>query len=609
MVKVNSQKRKNQLIKKARSPVILSLCNKIKLAQQQDKFFNGAETIISKEIELYPWLTRNMVYGRVIRRKLKEKKELEGLIKETTSIISNTLTMYNSNDSGGRPEGSSNKMIQSTNNFISGGRPEGSTNKMIQSTINLKEMAKDEIAILYAQKRLANNGHLKRGSYKMIHDSVMQKLGIIDKTFVVNVRSIQSRIRRNSLVVSRQNNVSPVADIEPILLQVTLWKQQAGQPITPSEGLALENFLIDQKPLQSRLKVFQMSKKKAPTGILSTKFWQLFMRRHDKALKAAKGVRVAANRTEWVTYQNVESMYNLVYEQMIDSGLARRLLESEQYFVNENGEVVESENDAFGKKIIVEITHPEWILFGDEVGTDISMKDDGHVGGQTFVVHKGTRANIKSSHKDSRFTAIGLTSANGDPVMAIVIFAATELSFVQRMGYDIRAKYNEDGTVSENSGPNKSFPGGPTCTFRGKVIPALITCSPKGGITSDILKEAFKRLDDLGVYERTRTMRPMALFDAHDSRLQVPFLKYINNDAHRWTFCIGLPNGTHKWQVGDSKEQNGSYKMEWTREKMLLVLWRTRMGMETALNKGDILPLFNRVWLKSFARREKIGKL
>ena len=50
MVKVNSQKRKNQLIKKARSPVILSLCNKIKLAQQQDNFFNGAETIISKEI-------------------------------------------------------------------------------------------------------------------------------------------------------------------------------------------------------------------------------------------------------------------------------------------------------------------------------------------------------------------------------------------------------------------------------------------------------------------------------------------------------------------------------------------------------------------------------
>ena len=78
------------------------------------------------------------------------------------------------------------------------------------------------------------------------------------------------------------------------------------------------------------------------------------------------------------------------------------------------------------------------ILFGYEVGTDISQKDDGHVGGQKSVVQKGTRANIKSSHKDGRFSAIGLTAAaTDDPVMVIIIFAAMELSFVQRMGHDI----------------------------------------------------------------------------------------------------------------------------------------------------------------------------
>jgi hypothetical protein len=40
------------------------------------------------------------------------------------------------------------------------------------------------------------------------------------------------------------------------------------------------------------------------------------------------------------------------------------------------------------------------------------------------VAGKGTRANIKSSHATGRFTAIGLTDASGDPVMAIVIFSA-----------------------------------------------------------------------------------------------------------------------------------------------------------------------------------------
>ena len=46
-------------------------------------------------------------------------------------------------------------------------------------------------------------------------------------------------------------------------------------------------------------------------------------------------------------------MYALVYEQMINSGVACRLPESEHYWANENGESVESENNAVGMKIEV----------------------------------------------------------------------------------------------------------------------------------------------------------------------------------------------------------------------------------------------------------------
>ena len=95
---------------------------------------------------------------------------------------------------------------------------------------------------------------------------------------------------------------------------MALWKHEAGQPITPTEGLTLANLFIDQKPIQDKLKVFQASKKKTPTGVLSTKYWQRFMRRHAKQLQAAKGHLVASNFTEWVTYQNIECMYALVYK-------------------------------------------------------------------------------------------------------------------------------------------------------------------------------------------------------------------------------------------------------------------------------------------------------
>ena len=141
--------------------------------------------------------------------------------------------------------------------------------------------------------------------------------------------------------------------------------------------------------------------------------------------------------------------------------------------------------------------------------------------------------------------------------MAIVIFAADELSFKQRMGEGIRAEYDETKSAHENSSPGEKNLGGPTCKFRGKVIPALVTSSPKGSITSEIIKTVFARLDSLGVYEQTPVPNPVAIFDAYDSRLQVPFLRYINCPNHLWKFCIGLPNGTNKWQVGDSREQNG----------------------------------------------------
>ena len=110
--------------------------------------------------------------------------------------------------------------------------------------------------------------------------------------------------------------------------------------------------------------------------------------------------------------------------------------------------------------------------------------------------------------------------------------------------------------------------------FRGVSVTALVTCSPKGAIASVILTVAFGCFDDLGVYKCTTTLTPFTLFDAHDSRFQVLFLWYINTPPHRWVFCIGLPNGTHKWQVGDYTEQNGSYKVERYRKKSKLVLYR-----------------------------------
>jgi hypothetical protein len=60
---------------------------------------------------------------------------------------------------------------------------------------------------------------------------------------------------------------------------------------------------------------------------------------------------------------------------------------------------------------------------------------------------------------------------------------------------------------------------------------------------------------------------PFLLLDGHGSRFQLPFMRYIEDNEHKWKVCIGVPNGTAHWQVGDSAEQNGSWKMATTHQK------------------------------------------
>ena len=200
-------------------------------------------------------------------------------------------------------------------------------------------------------------------------------------------------------------------------------------------------------------------------------------------------------------------MYDLVYDQMVNAGVVKYLLPDDHYYVNDKGEKVESESESVGALVKVEVAHHQWILFGDKVGTDISKNNDGHVDGQKNVTAKGTRSNVKSSHKDGRFTVIELIATSSEAVMAILIFAAEELIFEQRMGHDLRGPYDKHGSVSKNSGAEKVFPGGPCCAFCGKLIPALVTCSKKGSITSDILKSAFEHLDESNIYKRTATLK------------------------------------------------------------------------------------------------------
>jgi len=93
--------------------------------------------------------------------------------------------------------------------------------------------------------------------------------------------------------------------------------------------------------------------------------------------------------------------------------------------------------------------------------------------------------------------------------------------------------------------------------------------------------------------------------DGHSSRLELPFLQYINNPKDHWVTCIGVPYGTALWQVGDSKEQNGSFNIGMTKAKQKLVERKECLGLPPSLVDTDMMVLINSAWSNNFARKNK----
>ena len=80
-------------------------------------------------------------------------------------------------------------------------------------------------------------------------------------------------------------------------------------------------------------------------------------------------------------------MYAKIYQNFVNAGVAVTLL-SPKYF-NMGGNEVQKEK-AYGEACTIDITHPEWVLFGDKIGCNTNMRGNGNIGGTKYIVAKGT---------------------------------------------------------------------------------------------------------------------------------------------------------------------------------------------------------------------------
>ena len=381
-----------------------------------------------------------------------------------------------------------------------------------------------------------------------------------------------------------------------------------------SEGLHLINSLIQGTEIQEQLiewkKLNSFVNGDESDGLVGKGYWTAFRKRWDHEISGKTGKKFELDRSNWTTYKNFCAMYDLIIDEMVDAGVVKKLDVSQ--WMDINGNIVE-ESEAFGCKVTHEVTCPKNCFVVDEVGSNTSMKSGGSVAGEKLLVTKGTEPQQRISTKDKHFTVLGLTALNGEPALCVIIFSGKQPNMDVESGIDIMAevngKYDDADFHMKNLGPGKMFPGGPTCTFNGVEVPCMCRWTPKGSITSDILRDMIKTLDELEIVDCLEGKKPFLLQDGHASRFELPFLEYIIDDEHEWVVCIGVPYGISLWQVGDATEQNGLYKIYLYKGKDKLLKYKlTHMMSKPSIESTDIIPLHNYAWENSFAKVESNKK-
>ena len=427
---------------------------------------------------------------------------------------------------------------------------------------------------------------------------------------VISAHTIRQRQKRGGVVLAGQKGrqsgglISPLISIEPQIVEILIQMAQIRQCLTPAEAIQLINSLIVGTQVQEDLIKFKQKFSNNVDGTVGVGYWRAFKKRNKHLIRSKKGKRYELNRANWSTYANFAQMYEQIYDEMEEAGLAVKFASPK--WMDKLGNEVLKEN-SFGCMVTHDLLFPEMCLVMDEVGGNTSQKGDGHKGGQLMICAKDMVPQQKASTNDKHFTLLGLTALTGDPVMCVLIIEGKKMNALQECGMDIFAEkigeMSDEIFFENNQGQGKRFPGGPTCVFQGKDIPCLVRFTQSGSITSEVLVDILATLDKLDVMNRVGgERRPFLLLDGHGSRLELPFLSYINDEAHPWAVCIGVPYGTALWQVGDSSEQNGSYMMALGEYKEKLIAEKDKLDMPLTISPHEIIPMVNYAWSHSFAR-------
>lgn len=568
------------------------------------------------------WLTKNAFFNEVARREKTVHQQptavatvappvesIAFLPSGNNSISMSTLTM--------EEEAHQNELSDSVTQergpgrANKGGRPKGSKNESTQQLRRCINEALTEATMMFNKEcndAKEKGEQIPRGKLDSIIKAAGRSNGLTSPETIQYIKpsTVRTRSSRGNLFGLQTSNLSPMRHIEDVLVQFCVMLNRMAVTIDSQTFLDLANDIIKGTPVEEELKMWK-EKRKITTDALGFGYYSRFMSRHKHIISSVHITAKDNNRTTWATYDNIEKMYNLIYPLLVEAGIAVKL--DQPVWKDRMGHIVPDETEAFGCQVEYELTDPSYFLFVDETGTNTNMKKDGKQGGKRGIAEKGFSAEMDACISDNHWTVLPFTAATGEPVMCAIIMKSDGglIPTNWKTGVDVAKLGGTFATQTDeeflrNQTADGCLSGGPTCHYRGVDVPCFVCCSPHGGITSELLVEMLKVMDGLNLFPRVNGKRPMLLLDGHQSRLQLPFLQYIRDND--WCVCIGVPYGTHWWQVGDSSEQNGSYKVCQKKVKFEVLEKKKELNLPLTLGPTDIVPIVKKSWDSSFGRVE-----
>ena len=445
------------------------------------------------------------------------------------------------------------------------GRPSKLMLAARKAVVEKKAMAVTSAATKLNEARNNNDSHrLCKGTLKNIVHEVETDFSLDPGT--IKHKTVSKRAECQSS--TGMNNMSPLAEIEPLIVQFCIAMARLGEPLTRTTVVALANDIIaDNDHVKSKLLSHRKTCKSDVGPKVGNKWNKNFMKRQSDKIAARAVLVKDKKRATWVKEENFKAMYDCIYGAMVDSKIA--LIQDGKF----------------------SLTRPEYLVLVDETGCNTNQLKDGLVGGELFVVpNDEPEAGPRGVTNDMHHTVLGFMLGTGEPLMCAVIFK-TE-------------KQVSEIPLNWKLGINQSLiTAGCPKFVNGKTVPCFYGASPNASITSDMLVEMLKQIEESVEFNRSDAT-PFLLLDGHQSRVMMPFLKYVNNEATKWTAAIGVPYATHLWQVADASELNGSFKMSLAKAKREYIA----NNQLESISATDIIPLVSTAWENSFNKKEQAVK-